>query len=126
MTQTREIKITDADLIKVKGDRKFTAPKAKKIIADAKKVIINGTEAKEKSRAPTAITVEPPSDLGEEPWIILLTTDKNEIIAILSYDPEKKEFPAPPDDEEDEDEEEEDLDRPGEATANPGRSGGRK
>jgi hypothetical protein len=125
MAEIPEIKITDADLIKVMTDRELTAPEAKKIIADTKKVLIEGIEAKEKSRTPTSISVEAPSDLSEESWSVILLcieAEEDQIIAILSYDPVTKQFPAP-DDEEDEDEEEEGLHNGGQRSANVGRGG---
>jgi hypothetical protein len=110
MADIPEVKILDADLIKVMADRKLTGPEAKKIISDIKKVLIEGVEAKEKSRSSTSISVEAPSNLSEKSksWgVILLSRDAEEedqIIAILDYDPVTKKFPAP-DDEEDDDEE---------------------
>jgi hypothetical protein len=108
MADIPEVKISDAELIKVMPDRELTSPEAKKIIADTKKVLIEGVEAKEKGRSSTSISVEAPSNLSEKSWsVILLSRDAEEedqIIAILDYDPVTKQFHAP-DDEEDEDEE---------------------
>ena len=122
MAEVPEMKITDADLIKAMPDRKLTTPEAKKIIVDTKKVQIEGIEAKEKSRTATSITVEASSDLGKEPWsVVLLCADAedDQNIAILNYNPVTKQFLAP-DDEDDGDEEEEDN---GGRSASPGRGG---
>jgi hypothetical protein len=125
MPEIPELKITDADLVNVMPDRKLTTPEAKKIIGNTKKVLIEGIEAKEKSRTSTSISLEAPPNLGKQSWSVVLLTaeaEDDEIIAILNYDPVTKEFPAP-DDEEDEDEEEEDLNITGQRNANPGRGG---
>src|SRR5436305_10380863 len=106
MPEIPELKITDADLVNVMPDRKLTTPEAKKIIGNTKKVLIEGIEAKEKSRTSTSISLEAPPNLGKQSWSVVLLTaeaEDDEIIAILNYDPVTKEFPAP-DDEEDEDE----------------------
>ena len=125
MAEIHDIKITDADLVKAMPDRKLTTPEAKEIIANTKKVLIEGIEAKEKSRTSTSISLEAPPNLVKQSWSVVLLSkeaEDDEIIAILNYDPVTEKFP-PPDDEEDEDEEEEDLHIAGQRKANPGRGG---
>ena len=89
--QAPKMTITGNDLVEAKGDPKFDGAK---IIADTKRVIIEGKDAKVKKREGTLITVELPSDLREEPWTVILAGDEEEVMAILRYDPAKKQFVA--------------------------------
>jgi hypothetical protein len=81
-----------------------TEAKAKKIIAEAKKALIDGHPANETDRTETSITIQVPSGLGDDSRIIVLTTEKDQIVAVLSYNPETRQFSIMNEDEEEEDE----------------------
>jgi hypothetical protein len=104
MSEISEITISDTDLIKIlaKAKHKKAEDGAKKIISETKKVSINWNLATvEKNQTSTSITLKIPPDLGVDRWIIVLATDQDEIIAVLTYDPETGEFPVPDDNEDD-------------------------
>jgi hypothetical protein len=67
---------------------------AKTIFGQAKKAMINDRPAKVEYHAKdNSITVEEPSDLGDDPYYeIALTNDRDEILAFLGYDPKSKKF----------------------------------
>jgi hypothetical protein len=69
---------------------------AKAIIGQAKKATINGKPAKVEYHAQdSSIIVEVPSDLGNPPYYeVTLTNDRDEILALLEYDPKSKKFLA--------------------------------
>jgi hypothetical protein len=82
-----------------------TEAKAKKIIAEAKKALIDGHPANETDRTETSITIQVPSGLGDDSRIIVLTTEKDQIVAVLSYNPETRQFSIMNEDEEEEEDE---------------------
>jgi hypothetical protein len=101
-SDTSEIELTLAEL-------RTAAPgldecQAKKVIAGTKKVIIDGKPVAWWS-GEDSITMQKPSDLGDEVVIVVLATEKDDIIAALTYDPAIDSFP-PLDYEVDEDDDE--------------------
>jgi hypothetical protein len=82
-----EIRITESKLKEVNSIQEGTA---KEIISSSKKAMVNGNPADMKS-APDSITIEVAADLNQ-PCLILLTGERDEIVALLGYDPIKKKF----------------------------------
>jgi hypothetical protein len=72
----------------------MTEDTAKSIIGHAKKAMINDKAAKVEYHAKdNSITVEEPSDPGDDPYYeIALTNERDEILAFLRYDPKSKKF----------------------------------
>jgi hypothetical protein len=72
----------------------MTEKTAKAIIGQAKRAMINDKPAKVEYHAQdNSIIVVVPSDLGDHPYYeIALTNDRDEILALLEYDPKSKKF----------------------------------
>jgi hypothetical protein len=75
----------------------MTEEAAKEIIGQAKRAMINDKPAKVEFHVQdNSIIVEVPSDLGNPPYYkIALTNDRDEILALLEYDPKGKKFLSP-------------------------------
>ncbi len=81
--------IKDSDLTSINS---MTAEMALKIIVIAEKATINGKIAKITNRTANSIDVNEPDGLAGDQWIIVLTTDKDEVVALLGYDSKTKQF----------------------------------
>ena len=75
-------------------------PKAQKIIEQTENATINGITAKVDKTTTDSITVQVPQGLDPGPWSIALTTENNEIVALLGWDSKNKKF-LPEEEEED-------------------------
>jgi hypothetical protein len=67
----------------------LSSENSKTIVANAKKVIIDGNQIEEGkiTRTPTSITIKVSPALSKYKCIIVLTTENDQIVAVLSYDP---------------------------------------
>jgi hypothetical protein len=84
-----KITIKDSDLTSV---NLMTSERAKEIIELANKGMINGKTVKALNKTKTSIEVDVPDGLVHGQWIIVLTTDKDETVALLGYDSTTNKF----------------------------------
>ena len=83
--ETPKITIDSESLSAIPG---LSEVNATKIITGTKKVIIDGNPPEETELTETSITIEAPSRLGGS--IIVLTTENDQLLAVLRYDPDTR------------------------------------
>jgi hypothetical protein len=82
--------------------RSMKEDKAQQIIDQTTKAILNWKMLIDVKHGNKKITVEVPTDLGEDPLIIVLMNKEMKTVAALAYDQKEKQFPQQEEDEEDE------------------------
>ncbi len=87
---TAPVMITERELSEVNSMKEG---QLKEIISLSKKAMIVSADGKETAaKTDKQIAGLSSSDFGPGPWSIVLTTDEDEIVAVLGYNPETKEF----------------------------------